>query len=140
MTEEKKYNMRENIHKALDMVLDANGFESRSREKTGTLPTVFLSFSGHVNTLYISIHKDGWKSGESADKAWDIDLDRGFKDEILDSIRHEFDDALKDAKDKEIETLIRDIAKKRESIDVQKRELANLRRTLRKKEKNEVTA
>lgn len=135
MTEEMKKAMRENIHKAVDMVLDANGFESRKRETTGTLPTVFFNFSGHVNALYIQIHKDGWKSGENADRTWNIDLDKGFKEETLDSIRHELDDALKDVKEKELETLLRDIEKKQETIKEQRRELANLKRTLKEKEK-----
>lgn len=54
--------LREQLHEILDMVIDTNGFESRSQDETGDMPTVFMHFMGHVNGLQISINKDGWAS------------------------------------------------------------------------------
>lgn len=53
-------NRRRDIHRILDMVLDINGLEARKREITGSKPTVFLSFSGHVAKIEVSIHECGW--------------------------------------------------------------------------------
>lgn len=61
--------IRGDIHKVLDIVLDINGLEERSRELTGTLPTAFFDFSGHISEVGISIYKDGWDEGGNHIKA-----------------------------------------------------------------------
>lgn len=63
MSEEEKMRNRDLMHEILDIVLDTNGFESRKRSETGTLPTLFLSFSGHVSGVSIDLHEDGWEPG-----------------------------------------------------------------------------
>ena len=60
---------RQGIHKVLDLVLDINGLDKRDREFTGNLPTAFFSFSGHVATINVDIHPQGW-DGER----WDSEL------------------------------------------------------------------
>ena len=51
---------REKLHRILDLVLDINSFERRSVEITGDKPTAFLYFHGHVSSLNVSIHENGW--------------------------------------------------------------------------------
>lgn len=53
-------NRRRNIHRILDLVLDINGLEKRDREFTGSKPTAFLSFSGHIAKIEVSIREHGW--------------------------------------------------------------------------------
>ena len=57
---------RKKLHEILDIVLDTNGQEPRSRERTGTMPTVFLSFSGHVSKISIDIYPNGWERSDYA--------------------------------------------------------------------------
>lgn len=51
---------REQIHEMLDLILDINGMEARTREQTGDKPTAFMMFNGHTYDLEIQIHKNGW--------------------------------------------------------------------------------
>lgn len=44
-----------------DLALQANGLENRTKEKTGDLPTVFFSFSGHVSWITVQVYPDGWE-------------------------------------------------------------------------------
>lgn len=46
------------------LAMSVNGPEKRQAGYTGSLPTVFISFSGHVATLTFQIHESGWKSGD----------------------------------------------------------------------------
>lgn len=56
-------NRRRDIHRVLDLVLDINGLEARKQGKTGTLPTAFFEFSGHVALMEARICEKGWESG-----------------------------------------------------------------------------
>ena len=58
---------RDAIHALLDAVLDINGLEPRERVETGELPTAFMTFSGHVGTIWIRVHSRGWYPDEDAD-------------------------------------------------------------------------
>lgn len=44
-----------------------NGLTDRNVYKTGDLPTVFVTFSGHVSELEITVHPYGWKGGRSSE-------------------------------------------------------------------------
>lgn len=55
-------NRRRKLTELLDLALQANGLESRTREETGNLPTVFFSFSGHVSWITVQVYPDGWES------------------------------------------------------------------------------
>lgn len=58
---------REQLHEMLDLILDINGAEARTREKTGNKPTAFMTFSGHTYTLDVEIHKNGWTRDDKDD-------------------------------------------------------------------------
>jgi len=56
---------RRKIHKILDIVLDINGIEPRKGDLTGSLPTAFFEFSGHVGWVEIDIRNKGWGNSGS---------------------------------------------------------------------------
>ena len=89
--EEKKLLIRKQAHELLDIVLDANGLEDRSQEKTGNKPTVFFRYSGHVNEMEMSLYKDGWSAMRSArpDIAWTFYLDEPLDEMTISHIREE---------------------------------------------------
>ena len=51
---------RARLHEILDIVIDGNGFENRSKDETGNLPTIMFEFMGHVSRLEVRIYGDGW--------------------------------------------------------------------------------
>ena len=67
MTKEQEQANRVALHRLLDVVLDVNGFESRSKERTGEKPTAFIDISGHVAKCSVRVHKTGWAKGETDD-------------------------------------------------------------------------
>lgn len=67
---------RAEVHRVLDLVLDINGLEERREEVTGNLPTAFLSFSGHVSGLYVSVHEKGWREYLSPDYTAEAYIDQ----------------------------------------------------------------
>lgn len=67
MTNEQKEKTREQMHRLLDIVLDTNGFESRSRDETGNQPTMFFRYHGQVNQIEIDICRNGYETGELAE-------------------------------------------------------------------------
>lgn len=54
---------REQLHKILDLILDINGIEQRRQELTGSKPTTFFEFCGHVNTVDVRVFENGWREG-----------------------------------------------------------------------------
>ncbi len=58
---------REKIHEILDIVLDINSLGKREKNYTGNLPTAFFYFFGHVASLDISIHENGWEEYTECD-------------------------------------------------------------------------
>lgn len=76
---------REMVHQLLDLALDINGLEPRKQEITGSLPTAFFNFSGHICMVDIGICADGWYPG--ADKDKDLWLDAGDQKKLLDGIQ-----------------------------------------------------
>ena len=124
---------REKMHRILDMVLDGNGFEHRKRDETGTLPTLFFEYSGHVNLSKISLHKDGWFSYADADKTWEFYLDYEIPDEVLEGLDAEIKDSLK--YEKELDTIRRDIKQAENKLAEDKKKLSKMKKTLKKKEK-----
>ena len=43
-------------------------------ERTGNKPTFFVEYSGHVSTLYVRIHPNGWAAGNDAEYSYIVDL------------------------------------------------------------------
>lgn len=73
---------RRKIHKLVDMVLDVNGL-------SGSHPTAFLRFSGHVGKLEIEIYPNGWHRDCSDEerKRYEFSTDKPIKDKDMDNIR-----------------------------------------------------
>ena len=133
MTFEEKVKLKSQVYEIMDLVLEGNGYEQRQREMTGTLPTFFVYFSGHVNTLTVDIHTDGWSSGHSKDKGFEFRLDNVLSKKDMD----EFRAAVKASFDNkgEIETLRRDILRQEGKVKDEKDALAIMKRTLKRKER-----
>lgn len=85
---------RRKLHDLLDIALDCNGLQSRNHGMTGTLPTVFIDFSGHVACVTVRMYSNGWDSGYSADKVFDFDFDEDIPDEKIEEFRAAAKDAL----------------------------------------------
>lgn len=128
---------REQLHKLLDIVIDGNGFEHREREYTGTLPTLFLYFSGHVNNVSIRVFADGWQGGAPSED-YDFNLDYDISDERIEAIRERVNKALETKNLSDV--LRRDIEQKEKDLEEQKKELANMKKALRKAKKKEGAA
>ena len=133
MTDLQKDEVLNSVTTLLALVLATNGYEIRKRPYTGTLPTVFFEYSGHVNTLYLRIYKDGWQSGEDYDRAWDINLNKPIPGKTLDSIAEYCTSCLEEKKESEI--VFRDISRLEEKILEEKETLKHLRKKYRKLEK-----
>ena len=133
MTHEEEKLLREQLHRILDIVIDTNGFEARARSDMGTLPAVFLDYSGHVNLLQLTIHANGWRSGESAEKLIDCWLDKPFTEDFLQKVEDTCKAALTNKKEsdvlaKDIEIAENALKEQCESIKEMKKNLKKLRR------------
>ena len=124
---------KEKIHELLDIVLEGNGITERLRDKTGTLPTLFFRFSGHVNKVEIDLHKDGWKAGAWSDRTWDINLDDPITDSCIESLREAVATALADGS--EADVLRRDIERAEDELSRKKDSLKKMKQKLKKMEK-----
>lgn len=120
---------REKLHKILDAVLDANGLEERTREKTGLKPTVFFSFSGHVAKFEIQVFDNGWFAGEKKWKEFSVKTDDCITDakvaEICEYLRAV---ALPKAKENALAQIIQG---KKDNIEKEMRELEKLKNELK---------
>lgn len=127
--------IRAQVHRIVDIVLDGNGFESRRREETGSLPTLFMNYSGHVNTIYVDLHSDGWEAYQERDRQWEFRLDRPITIEEIESMA----DAIRVAYEAKTETelLRRDILRQEGKLKDEKDKLALLKKTLKRKERKE---
>lgn len=134
MNEEKQ---REQLHKLLDIVIDGNGFEHRGRGITGTLPTLFFDFSGHVNNLSVRVYEDGWQNGAHYEDYY-FDLDHDISDKTVEAIRAAVNTALTEKNQSDV--LRRDIEKKEKELAEQKKEIANMKKELRKAKQKEGVA
>lgn len=84
MTKSQEEANRAELHRLLDVVLDVNGFESRSKERTGEKPTAFIDISGHVARCSVWVHKTGWAKGETDDLGSEFYFDEPMEiDELI---------------------------------------------------------
>lgn len=127
--------IRKQMHDLLDMVIDTNGIGERKRGETGTLPTVFFNYSGHVNCLTIDLHTNGWQPGEGSDKTWGFWLDDPITNENIDAIKSAFANALTEKTPADI--LRGDIARAEKELSDRKKSIASMKRRLKKEEKGE---
>lgn len=56
--------IKEKVMKVIDLCFEINGGleTKRDREITGSLPTAFFDYSGHVANLYVKVFPAGWSS------------------------------------------------------------------------------
>lgn len=125
--------IRTHMHRLLDVVLDGNGFEARSRARTGTLPTIFFNINAHINEVDVQLFRDGWQSG-GWDKSWSFKLN-DITGAVIDDIEANIKTALETGK--EIDVLRRDIARQEAKVQDEKDKLSLMKRTLRGKERRE---
>ncbi len=79
---------RKKVHEILEMVLEINGTHRRQRKYTGTLPTAFFEFSGHISRAFVQIVKDGWNDNGNLNDPGNISMDASTEfDEMEDLIR-----------------------------------------------------
>lgn len=130
--------IREQLHTLLDMALDTNGLESRRRDTTGTMPTVFFEISGHVNRVDVRLHPNGWHSGDSGIYLIDSWLDVPIPEEEMNYAKEKCKQALRCKT--EADVLAIDIAKQEEILKEKQKEIQSKRRKLeellRKQAKN----
>jgi hypothetical protein len=75
--------MKAKVIEIFNLCLEINSkdgvLEVRKKE-ISNLPTVFVEYSGHVNTIYIRVFKNGWTYSECHDyeKPHEIDIDLSF--------------------------------------------------------------
>ena len=74
MTEER----RQKISRIFDLALKLNETPTK-QEITGEKPTIFVDFSGHITTCNLYIHSNGYASGVSAVKQFDIPLNEEWR-------------------------------------------------------------
>lgn len=77
-----KQKILEKINEIIRLSFQINGFEDRTKEKTGNKPTVFFHFSGHVSGFEVSIHSRGWKTDCQADMRFSLYLSDDLIDEM----------------------------------------------------------
>lgn len=135
MTQEQEKLVREQMHKLLDIVIDTNGFEHRERNRTGTLPTVFLEYYGHVNKVQITISEDGWQTGASSTTLVDTSLDKPLPDEVMQQVEEQCKAALTDKKESDV--LQRDIACREQAISKERQAVRNMKKKLKQLQKKE---
>ena len=75
MEQEKMKKVNEIFH----LCIESNAFENRQKTMTGSKPTIFFNFLGHVAGLEIEIFQTGWVKNEKADKKFCIYLDNYFR-------------------------------------------------------------
>ena len=129
--------IRQQLHEILDIVLDCNGFESRARHSTGTLPTAFMDFSGHVSSITVRIFTDGWYSGGN-ERDWTFRTDDVIPQAMIDSMRSHAEYSLTNKRESEV--LSRDIEAQEQTIKYEQGKLASLKKSYKKAVKKEGAA
>lgn len=66
--------MGDKLKRILDLALKLNPSETK-REVTGSKPTIFVEFSGHVGTVYVRVYRNGWKPYADPDCSWEFSVD-----------------------------------------------------------------
>lgn len=115
------------IHEIVDIFLDTNGLESRQKRLTGTLPTAFMEFSGHVSSLDFTLFPHGWDSLSYNDRH-KFYFDKPIKPELVKELRMKCDAVLSDINavavlEKEVELKEYAIAKEQEKLLEMKKRL-----------------
>ena len=120
---------RRKLHELLDIVLDGNGLGERSRAQTGTFPTLFFRFSGHVAKVDIDLCSNGWTPGMTYDKNWYISTDEPITTDVVDDVRAAVLEAMQN-KATAAERLENDIKKAEEDLRDKAERIAQMKREL----------
>ena len=120
---------RKKLHELLDIVLDGNGLGERIRAQTGTLPTLFFRFSGHVARVDIDLCSNGWTPGMTYDKNWYISTDEPITTDVVDDVRAAVLEAMQN-KATAAERLENDIKKAEEDLRDKAERIAQMKREL----------
>lgn len=132
MTEMEKNNVKK-LHELLDIVLLCNGCGVSKQEITGTAPTMFYEFAGHVRTIEVRLYNNGWKPDTPYDKDWWIPLDSEISDNVIEAIRIAASKAMNSPTEQE--QLEADIIKAEEEIKRRKAEITAMKRNLKAMQK-----
>lgn len=127
---------RKKLHELLDIVLDGNGLGARNRTQTGTFPTLFFRYSGHVAKVDIDLCFNGWTPGMNYDKNWYISTDEPIPTDILDDIRAAVSEAMRN-KATMAEMLANDIKKAEEDLRDKAERIAQMKCELEAMQKKE---
>ena len=84
---------RRKIHEILDIVLDTNTMERRTSGETGTLPTMYFSFSGISGCVKAELYPNGWSGGTNSE-VFSFYTDEEISQERIDTLRRECEAAL----------------------------------------------
>ncbi len=141
MTHEQEQLLREQVHRLLDIALDTNGLEMRSRDRTGMQPTVFFEYMGHINKFRISICPNGWVSMQPSTTLLECNLDRPLQESLILEVENECKLALEDKTT--VDALAKEIMDATVELNRKAEELAQLKNRLeelRKKERSRTDA
>ena len=125
---------RRKLHELLDIVLLCNGYEARECDKTGTAPTMFFNFSGHVGSVSVRLFNNGWNSYTPCDFDWWIPLNEPISNNVVEAIRIAADNALHNSPSEQ-EQLEVDIIKAEEELKRRKAEITAMKRNLKAMQK-----
>ena len=78
---------RKKLHEILDIVLDCNGLKARRRNKTGKLPTAYLSFYGNVACCDVTICAGGWYAGDMTPRTISVHTYEDISEEEIEKLR-----------------------------------------------------
>lgn len=125
---------RRKLHELLDIVLLCNGYEARTRDETGTAPTMFFNFSGHVGGVNVRLFNNGWDSDTSCDFDWWIPLNAPVSDNVVEAVRIAADNAIRESPSEQ-EQLEADIIKAEEELKRRRAEITAMKRNLKAMQK-----
>lgn len=59
---------KQEVMEIIDLALEVNSLNVRKQGVSGSLPTAFIKFYGHVAELEVSVNENGWEDYERADR------------------------------------------------------------------------
>lgn len=66
--------MKDRLMRIMELAYMINPTKTK-REITGDKPTIFIDFAGHISSVHIHIHSNGWSWGSYADEDYYINFD-----------------------------------------------------------------
>ena len=96
--------IKEKVMKVIDLCFEINGGPEvkRNREITGSLPTAFFDYSGHVANFYVKVFPNGWSSYGTSIRT-EVNLSDTRADADLDALIKTLTKIKEDAKARQLE-------------------------------------